>query len=477
MNVRYIVATLGILLSSEVVNAQNYTTINITKADFLQSSGAAEPISPVGAQITFEKNTSTRPSTFSIYALSDIVTHITNRPELSWRLSTRSIKAGLTTSDGAMRHTILASGMGSNLVNESNATFPEGTKFGLWFSIPNFSNYAWYKQRYGMNVFLYDMNSNGGRLVPNRTMPVAIDVPLLSEMTDSDWAPVWDVYVNGSADYLSGLDVKHSEIKTVLHTIDFSTILRATAPVFVAKSLDNMNIEPVPINVATYHMGTGSVILHMDNPTILRTKNISPGNKSLLGQESLAISSARMKQYFRKPGIYTVPIELIFKDSYTGDITKKYSRVLNIHVPNLSSFSVSTTQIDLKLESVNDYQQGVSKEYPDHLVVSQLQPYTISVKANSTHFTSVDSELSIPVSAIQLGPATGQNTAGFNTVNLSTSPQLFITGNDEIAIDKKYGIKYSIPSNEAKNILSTLPIGATVGGVYTGTITYTLTPQ
>jgi len=129
------------------------------------------------------------------------------------------------------------------------------------------------------------------------------------------------------------------------------------------------------------------------------------------------------------------------------------------------------------LESVNDYQQGVSKEYPDHLVVSQLQPYTISVKANSTHFTSVDSELSIPVSAIQLGPATGQNTAGFSTVNLSTSPQLFITGNDEIAIDKKYGIKYSIPSNEAKNILSTLPIGATVGGVYTGTITYTLTPQ
>jgi len=76
------------------------------------------------------------------------------------------------------------------------------------------------------------------------------------------------------------------------------------------------------------------------------------------------------------------------------------------------------------------------------------------VQANSTHFTSVDSELSVAVSAIQLGPAIGQNTAGFSTVNLSTSPQVFITGNDEIAIDKKMVL----------NIVSALPIGAALGG-------------
>ncbi|TCK85125.1 hypothetical protein [Albibacterium bauzanense] len=138
---------------------------------------------------------------------------------------------------------------------------------------------------------------------------------------------------------------------------------------------------------------------------------------------------------------------------------------------SLSSNIGTGLQVNLSLKNIDDYENGVSLNMPNHIVVSSNQRFSLLARAAYKDFTSAGS------------PAFPSNILGIQIKNTDISgtglslqniPGLEI--NDQVLIEnaapsiKKYlNIEYSISSKNAINKI--LGIG---GGIYTNTIIYTL---
>lgn len=190
-------------------------------------------------------------------------------------------------------------------------------------------------------------------------------------------------------------------------------------------------------------------------------------NKSVLNS-SLSISGANLSSNFVQAGTYTVP--LVYTVSKTAasfpatPISKTMSSNTQIVVSNMMEVVVLGSQVDLTVNTVAKYQQGVTTTVPNQVKLSSTVPYNITVKASGTNLSS-SGGVNIPVGVITIEGMPGQT--GITPVVLSASPQPIITSGNPV-IDRLLNLQYRIPATQTSNLLNK------AAGRYNTTITYSI---
>ena len=147
---------------------------------------------------------------------------------------------------------------------------------------------------------------------------------------------------------------------------------------------------------------------------------------------------------------------------------------LDVVLSSVLSITVNNATVTLNFNNLSDYQNGASSALTNHLTLTSILPYTVSVKAAGTTLTGVaDNTKSILASAVSITAPTGTNNDVLPGKTLSTvaalsnSDQALITGSYAIALPAD--VTYSIPSNKVSEVLGK-PVDT-----YTVNLTYTIT--
>ncbi|MEG0696393.1 hypothetical protein [Algoriella sp.] len=127
----------------------------------------------------------------------------------------------------------------------------------------------------------------------------------------------------------------------------------------------------------------------------------------------------------------------------------------------------SASNGELIFKTMQDYKNGVKKEYPNGLIVSSDTPYDIQVSSLSQYLqSSTSGNLDLNSVKVQLKDSDTNKLS--NTVSLSNYNQSLISNSSKTA-SKKYTIIYSTTPSDSK-ILNSKP------GNYAATLLYTITP-
>lgn len=137
-------------------------------------------------------------------------------------------------------------------------------------------------------------------------------------------------------------------------------------------------------------------------------------------------------------------------------------------VPTLSiSVDGSAINGELVFNTVQDYKNGVRKEYQNGLVVSSDTAYDIQVSSLNQYLQSSNSE-NLQLNSIKVQLKDTETNRLSNEIQLSNYNQSLITNSTKTA-SKKYNIIYSTTPSDSK-ILNSKP------GNYSTSLLYTITP-
>lgn len=137
-------------------------------------------------------------------------------------------------------------------------------------------------------------------------------------------------------------------------------------------------------------------------------------------------------------------------------------------VPTLSiSVDGSAINGELVFNSVQDYKNGVRKEYQNGLSVSSDTAYDIQVSSLNQYLQSSNSE-NLQLNSIKVQLKDNETNRLSNEIQLSNYNQSLITNSTKTA-SKKYNIIYSTTPSDSK-ILNSKP------GNYSTSLLYTITP-
>lgn len=137
---------------------------------------------------------------------------------------------------------------------------------------------------------------------------------------------------------------------------------------------------------------------------------------------------------------------------------------LSIQVADLQEIRLNQTVINLAFNNLADYQNGIAVNSSNHITISKTNPFDVYVKSNTN--VLVIGTNSIPVSCLQIGPASGQT--DMLPITLSTTAQKVISG-AKPCLDRNFNVKYSIAADKVPLLLGKPP------GTYTTTVTYSFT--
>lgn len=137
---------------------------------------------------------------------------------------------------------------------------------------------------------------------------------------------------------------------------------------------------------------------------------------------------------------------------------------LSIQVADLQEIRLNQTVINLAFNNLADYQNGIAVNTSNHITISKTNPFDVYVKSNTN--VLVNGTNSIPVSCLQIGPASGQT--DMLPITLSTTAQKVISG-AKPCLDRNFNVKYSIAADKVPLLLGKPP------GTYTTTVTYSFT--
>lgn len=341
--------------------------------------------------------------------------------------------------------------------------------FQMTYSMQDLGNYDWKEGGY-FNPLHFKLSSDRFGGISPHTAMLRIEVPnlLVFNVLTRDVTfriNSFDYFRKGfNSDLLSPLPTLE-----ILHTvpIDFSIAVRNHTFEFTGGS-SSVGDPNAPTSIISYAargaMQGSTVSLQTYYQNFYPKSDVPLGNKTSLAQH-VRIPASSMKSYFLNKGTYTTDLNYKMEGKGKTFVNSKNVWVkLRIEVLDMSELALSTNQVTLAFTNARHYKNGVSKDLIDHLSVSRTTPYTVTVKANSSHFSA--GTKSIPVSVLELGPAAGETAV--RKLSLSTEPQVLILSS-KASLDQKYSIKYSIPPSKTKELV------AQAGAVFSGTITYTLT--
>lgn len=158
-------------------------------------------------------------------------------------------------------------------------------------------------------------------------------------------------------------------------------------------------------------------------------------------------------------------IQAVHAQQPSDDVTLQVTLVA---VQNISVNAGQTT-VTLTFEEAGDYLNGVTSSQPNHLEVSSTGLFQVAVKASDINL--VNGSNTIPVNTITVTP--GYGTGGTDPGAIPAAVSL--TGNDQIILDSNDGTAQAF-----YNVTYDASGGADYinkpAGIYTTTVTYTISP-
>lgn len=153
---------------------------------------------------------------------------------------------------------------------------------------------------------------------------------------------------------------------------------------------------------------------------------------------------------------------------------------LNIRFLPVQTIEVRPVQKNAELiyATIEDYENGVSVTFDDHLTVTSTGGFQVNVVANDAYFSSTKSSGRIPVSEIVVIATNGSDNTEpyvYNNVSLSTKPEFLI--NSKLGgRDLKYNVTYDNTSSASKYI-ENFAVNGSKETIYKAEITYTITSK
>lgn len=363
--------------------------------------------------------------------------------------------------------TVMLSATEQNLFSTIIGLFSTGA-FSLRYTINNLNNYAWVFGDYQTTLHLRVTGINLGVSVTPTSALLNLAVPaiLTPHTNPSDIL----LHINSLDHFRSGYTSSGLAQISMLHTVPVQFSLATANNKFTfsngAMGIADPNAQTSALQYVITAPQTGTTIsLGTTKQKFFSVATVPNGNRTNLSPQ-IKIGAADLKQHFINKGVYSTTFDLQVQDKDTNpSIAKTTTNNLTLQVADMGELQLSSAAVDLAFTSADHYRNGVSRTLAEHITVSKTTPYQVSVRANSANF-SFGSNV-IPVSSLQIGPATGET--GVNTIaELSTQSQVLISSSVP-QIDKKYGIRYAIPSTKTAALINKTK------GKYTAVITYTLT--
>ncbi|MGO3194776.1 MAG: hypothetical protein ACTIKE_12220 [Sphingobacterium sp.] len=169
-----------------------------------------------------------------------------------------------------------------------------------------------------------------------------------------------------------------------------------------------------------------------------------------------SINAAQLNAHFLQAGTYSVPLTYTWNklsSAYpSGTVQAIGGGTLEVIVEDLAEIVAVQQTVSVDFDDVNDYKNGVIRDVAGQLRISKTTPYSLTVRANSSAFTSGIN--SIPLSVLRIGPTANQ--VGMTTVTLSTSAQQLI-GNANPVIDRDINLRFSIPASQTQHLFGKPP--------------------
>lgn len=361
--------------------------------------------------------------------------------------------------------TVMLSATEQNLFSTIIGLFSTGA-FSLRYTINNLNNYAWVFGDYQTTLHLRITGINLGVSVSPTSALLNLAVPaiLTPHTNPSDIL----LHINSLDHFRNGFTSTGLSQISMLHTVPMQFSLATTNNKFTfsngATGIGDPNAQTSALQYGITAPQTGTTIsLGTTKQKFFSVATVPNGNKTGLSPQ-VKIGAADLKQHFINKGVYSTTFDLQVQDK-DPSISKTTTNNLAVQVADMGELQLSSAAVDLAFTSADHYRNGVSRTLAEHITVSKTTPYQVSVRANSANFTFGSNV--IPVSSLQIGPTTGET--GVNTIaELSTQSQVLISSNVP-QIDKKYGIRYAIPSTKTAALINKAK------GKYTAVITYTLT--
>ncbi|MBE8722073.1 hypothetical protein C4F40_15195 [Sphingobacterium sp. Ka21] len=363
--------------------------------------------------------------------------------------------------------TVMLSATEQNLFSTIIGLFSTGA-FSLRYAINNLNNYAWVLGDYQTILHLRITGINLGVSVNPTSALLNLAVPaiLTPNTTPSDIL----LHVNSFDHFRNGYTSSALGQISMLHTVPMQFSLATASTKFTFSNGATGVSDPNGLTSALQYMVTApqggtTISLGTTKQKFYSVATVPVGNKTSLTPQ-IKIGAAALKQHFINKGVYSTTFDLQVQDKdTTPSVSKTTTNNLTVQVADMGELKLSNAAVDLAFTSADHYRNGVSSTLAEHITVSKTTPYQVSVRANSANFTFGPNV--IPVSSLQIGPATGET--GVNTIaELSTQSQVLISSNVP-QVDKKYGIRYAIPSIKTAALINKAK------GKYTAVITYTLT--
>lgn len=245
-----------------------------------------------------------------------------------------------------------------------------------------------------------------------------------------------------------------------------------TVEQYYAENYPTVNqISPILNNIA---MSFSPVYLVRNSPLVINTPSGRYGSIKL--NYDIIIEAGKYLNSLKSWDNYTIQLEFSLLNEFGNVIsTSPFSIDMQIS-PNgnfdpTPAFSIvvdgSASNGELVFTTMQDYKNGVKKEYQNGLIVSSDTPYDIQVSSLSQYLQSSTAG-NLDLSSVKVQLKDTDTSKLSNQVNLSNYNQSLITNSSKTE-SKKYNIIYSTTPSDSK-ILNSKP------GNYSATLLYTITP-
>ncbi|MBZ4189110.1 hypothetical protein [Niabella beijingensis] len=338
--------------------------------------------------------------------------------------------------------------------------------FSMKYTAPDLAATAWQAGSYTKSLTMGLAGINLLASVTPETLNLTVDVPAFIKDIN---VPVDITLQVNNLNFFRNMPLETQVGIVLRHTVPVKMNISANTAQFAFSNGYNGIADP--------HAATGKVQLQLLSPAgpvmalsssaqqLVANAPLTAGNSTSLNTRFF-ISASDLKSSFINKGNYTTTLTL--QGSNASGLAATYSKLLNltVAVSDLAELNLGSSQVNLVFQTAADYKNGVTADLTGHLLVSKTTPYDVSVKAQTPELTS-GTGAAIPVSILRIGPASGQT--GVATVNaLSTTDQVLVSAAAPV-VDRSFDIRYQIPAGQTANLINK------PGGIYTGTVIYTLT--
>jgi len=340
--------------------------------------------------------------------------------------------------------------------------------FSMRYTAPSLATYAWQAGTYSTNLnFKVYSLAIGTSITPAvASLSVVID-PFISFTTN----PTALVLPINTLDYFrNGFTSSAFAPFNIKHTLPLSLSLSTNSNQFIfSKGSPHIVSPQSSTSVVKYQLTSpttsGTIGLNSTATNLYAVSTIPVGNSTTFNQK-LTISAADLQSNFMNKGTYTTTLNYqLSNSSGTPVLANTKSAELQIVVSDLLELNLNTPVVTLPFRTAADYQQGVSTDVSNHLVISATVPYSVQVKSSTSSFTAGANTL--PASILNIDAASGQE--GVQSISeLSTTEQSLIT-NGQPVIDRPIHIKYRIPQTKTAQLLNKK------AATYSTHVVYTLT--